>query len=199
MIIIYKIIIAIFFIITLNSCNHDTIIIKNNLKKSAETIIDNKNFPFYYIGDSYYIDEIKYTPKEDYFYKEEGTATIFDLDLHGKKTINNEIIDVTSLTGTHKTLPIPSVVKITNLDNLTFLIIRINDRGPNNNNDIIMVSMKVAKLLNFYNVGYANVKLEILKDESLQLKKVTESINESIIDDTMNSVPAGKVNITNLD
>ena len=199
MIRIYKIIITIFLILTLNSCNLESVNVKKNLEKKAEKNIENNIYPFYYIGDSYYIDGVKYIPKENYLYKEEGTATFFDPSLHGKRTISNEIIDVTSLTGAHKTLPIPSVVKITNLDNLTFLIIRINNRGPDNNKDIIMVSMKVAKLLNFYDTGYANVRLEILKDESIQLKKVTESINVPIIDDTIDSVPAGEVNITNLD
>ena len=145
MIRIYKIIITIFLILTLNSCNLESVNVKKNLEKKAEKNIENNIYPFYYIGDSYYIDGVKYIPKENYLYKEEGTATFFDPSLHGKRTINNEIIDVTSLTGAHKTLPIPSVVKITNLDNLTFLIIRINNRGPDNNKDIIMVSMKVAK------------------------------------------------------
>ena len=92
--------------------------------------------------------------------------------MHKVKTINNDVNKVTELLGRHKTLPLPSIVKITNLENGFSLIIKINDRHEDNAS-IIQVSRKVAQLLRFYKNKNARVRVEILKDPSKQMKVVT--------------------------
>ena len=188
----------IFIIIILNSCITQEL---NNEQVNTEIKKDKDNNDFYYykIGDPYYIDDIKYIPKENYKYSEVGRASFFDKRYHGRKTANNEIINITSLIAAHKTLPLPSVVKVTNLENDTSLIVRVNDRGPLNNTDIIMVSRRVAELLNFYDQKYTNVRIEILEDESRQLKLVAESVNMDITSETITAAPTTDVNVTNID
>ena len=78
-------------------------------------------------------------------------ANFYGKELHNKKTINNDLNKVTELLGRHKTLPLPSIVKITNLDNGLYLTIKINDRH-NDNSSLIQVSRKTAQLLRFYKI-----------------------------------------------
>ena len=117
--------------------------------------------------------------------------------MHNKRTVNNELNKVTELLARHKTLPLPSVVKITNLENGLFLIIRVNDRN-HNNASIIEVSRKVAQLLRFYKTGIARVKVEIIADASKQLKIVTKSMNDSDFNITLDSSPTETVFISDL-
>lgn len=68
-----------------------------------------------------------------------------------------------SLTAAHRTLPLPSIVKITNLENGRSLVVRVNDRGPYARNRIVDVSKKVAQLLGFLEKGTAKVRVEVLE------------------------------------
>ena len=168
-------------------------IIKNETKKQ------NNNIPIYFIGEAYDIDGVTYIPKENYDYVETGLASFYGPDLHRKKTANNEYNKVTELYARHKTLPLPSLVKITNLENGLSLIVRINDRGPENNSRIIEVSRKVAQLLRFYKSKIAKVKIEVLPYESKQLRTVIQSMSDPYFDETLAAVPTESVLITNLD
>ena len=140
----------------------------------------------------------KYTPNENYSYEEVGLATYYDKDLHNQKTLNNDLNKVTELLGRHKTLPLPSIVKITNLENGLSLTIKIIDRHDDNAS-IIQVSRKVAQLLRFYKNKIAKVKVEILSDPSKQWKNVTMSINDDNFNSTVDSAPTEIVSITNID
>tara|TARA_Y100000590_G_scaffold322118_1_gene364723 strand:+ start:2864 stop:3778 length:915 start_codon:yes stop_codon:yes gene_type:complete len=174
------------------------ILIKNKIihkKESKKTEINNKIF--YYLGEEYYIEGVKYIPKENYKYAEKGLATFYGKELHNVKTINNDLNKVTELLGRHKTLPIPSTVKITNLENGLSLIIKINDRHDDNTS-IIQVSRKVAQLLKFYKNKIARVKVEILSDPSKQMKIVTQSMNDPDFDNTIDSAPTESVEIFDL-
>ena len=167
---------------------------KKNLDKensSSENI-------FYLIGDPYFIEGVKYTPKEDYSYLEVGLATFYDRELHNQKTLNNDLNKVTELLGRHKTLPLPSIVKITNLENGLSLTIKVIDRHDDNAS-IIQVSRKVAQLLRFYKNRIARVKVEILSDPSKQWKNVTMSINDEDFNSTVESAPTEIVSISNID
>lgn len=155
------------------------------------------NTPIYIVGDPYYIEGVEHNPQENYNYNEKGLATYYGKDLHNKRTVNNELNKVTELLARHKTLPLPSVVKITNLENGLFLIIRVNDRN-HNNTSIIQVSRKVAQLLRFYKTGIARVKVEIIADASKQLKIVTKSMNDSDFNITLDSSPTETVFISDL-
>jgi len=173
---------------------------KKNIQKSDDSKKENfsKNRIFYLIGDPYYIEGVKYTPKENYTYQEVGLATYYDKELHNQRTVNNDLNKVTELLGRHKTLPLPSIIKITNLENGLFLTIKIVDRHDDNTS-IIQVSRKVAQLLRFYKNKIAKVKVEILSDPSKQWKNVTMSINDDNFTSTVDSAPTEIVSISNID
>ena len=167
------------------------------INKQSNNQIKNDKI-FYLIGDPYYIEGVKYTPEENYTYLEEGLATFYDKELHNKKTANNDLNKVTELLGRHKTLPLPSIVKITNLENGLSLTIKIVDRHDENAS-IIQVSRKVAQLLRFYKKKITKSKVEILSDPSKQWKNVTMSINDNKFNETVESAPTEIVSIINID
>ena len=173
---------------------------KKNIQQSDDSKKENfsKNRIFYLIGDPYYIEGVKYTPEENYTYQEVGLATYYDKELHNQRTVNNDLNKVTELLGRHKTLPLPSIIKITNLENGLSLTIKIVDRHDDNAS-IIQVSRKVAQLLRFYKNKIAKVKLEILSDPSKQWKNVTMSINDDNFTSTVDSAPTEIVSISNID
>jgi rare lipoprotein A len=169
---------------------------KIDLKVEEDKV--NKNKIFYLIGEPYYIEGVKYVPEENYSYEEIGLATFYDKELHNKRTANNDLNKVTELLGRHKTLPLPSIVKITNLENGLSLTIKIIDRHDDNTS-IIQVSRKVAQLLRFYKNKITKTKVEILPDPSRQWKNVTMSINDKDFNNTVESAPTEIVSISNID
>ena len=124
----------------------------------------------YKVGNPYKILGRWYYPKEDYSYSEVGIASWYGPDFHAKRTANGEKYNMHSLTAAHRTLPLPSIVKITNLENGRSLVVRVNDRGPYARNRIVDVSKKVAQLLGFLEKGTAKVRVEVLEKESKNLK-----------------------------
>ena len=152
----------------------------------------------YIVGDPYFIEGVEYIPAENYSYSKIGFATYYGKELHNKLTINKDLNKVTELLGRHKTLPLPSIVKITNLENGLSVVVKINDRH-NENSSIIQVSRKTAQLLRFYRNKIARVRVDILADPSKQMKLVTQSMNLDTFNDTVNSSPTEPVSILNLD
>jgi len=120
----------------------------------------------YKIGNPYQIDGTWYYPQEDDDYVETGVASWYGPGFHGKKTANGELYDQTAMTAAHRTLPLPSVVRVTNLKNGRSVVLRVNDRGPFAKNRIIDVSQTAAKELGFVVDGTAPVRVEILAAES---------------------------------
>lgn len=127
---------------------------------------------YFKIGTPYQVDGKWYYPAEDYAYVQEGTASWYGQDFHGKKTANGEKYDMNAVTAAHPTLPMPSVVRVTNLDNGRQLNVRVNDRGPFHSNRIIDLSRRAAQLLGFYDAGTAHVRVEIDATESINLKNL---------------------------
>lgn len=125
----------------------------------------------YKIGNPYVIFGTTYYPKEDYNYSEVGIASWYGSDFHAKSTANGEKYDMNSLTAAHRTLPLPSIVKVTNLENGRSVILRVNDRGPYAKNRIIDISKKGAEILGFCNQGTTRVKVEVMAEESKKLKE----------------------------
>jgi rare lipoprotein A len=123
----------------------------------------------YKVGKPYRIKGIWYYPQIDYGYVEEGVASWYGPGFHGKATANGEIYDQNDMTAAHRTLPMPSVVRVTNLENGRSIKLRINDRGPFAQGRIIDLSRRGAQLLGFYNAGTAPVRVEIEAEESRQL------------------------------
>jgi rare lipoprotein A len=101
-----------------------------------------------------------YVPEDDPHYHAEGIASWYGSDFHGRATANGEIFDAESISAAHPTLPLPSYVRVTNLNNGHSLIVRVNDRGPYAANRIIDVSRRAARLLAFTNRGTAWVRVE---------------------------------------
>ncbi|MAU38657.1 MAG: septal ring lytic transglycosylase RlpA family protein [Rhizobiales bacterium TMED94] len=123
-----------------------------------------KKSPFsggvYKIGKPYQIEDKIFYPKESFNYLESGVASWYGPNFDGKKTANGEIFNMNLLTAAHKTLQLPSMVKVTNIENNRSLILRVNDRGPFVKNRIIDVSKRAASILGFQKDGTANVIVE---------------------------------------
>ena len=137
---------------------------------STEATKTNDKTPGHYkIGDPYKINGAWYYPKVDYGYRETGIASWYGPQFHGKPTAKGEIFDMNSLSAAHRTLPLPSVVRVTNLDNGRTLKVRINDRGPFARGRIIDMSRRGAQLLGFKRAGTTTVRVEILERESRQM------------------------------
>ncbi|WP_374763866.1 septal ring lytic transglycosylase RlpA family protein [Yunchengibacter salinarum] len=113
------------------------------------------------IGKPYKVAGRWYTPKEDPGYDRVGYASWYGRKFHGKRTANGEIYDMNQLTAAHKTLPLPSFVKVTNLENGRSLILRVNDRGPFVGDRIIDISRRGAQLLGFEKQGVTKVRVQI--------------------------------------
>ncbi|MHA1550129.1 MAG: septal ring lytic transglycosylase RlpA family protein [Alphaproteobacteria bacterium] len=136
----------------------------------------------YKIGKSYSVDGMEYTPKEETEYQAEGMASWYGSEFAGQKTANGAIFNPQGYTAAHKTLPLPSVVKITNLDNGRLTYARVNDRGPFTKNRVMDVSEAVATELQMKAQGTARVKVELMPVESAELKRLA-----------MQSTPASSV------
>src|SRR5271169_1151357 len=114
----------------------------------------------YRVGKPYTVAGRVYVPEEDVNYREEGLASWYGDDFHGRLTANGEIFDMTSLSAAHPTLPMPCYARVTNLTNGKSLIVRVNDRGPYHGNRLIDVSNRAAELLEFKGNGVARVRVE---------------------------------------
>ncbi len=129
----------------------------------------------YKIGDPYQINGVWYYPAEDYSYNETGVASFYGgetsgTNFHGRLTANGELYDMNALTAAHQTLPMPSLVRVTNLENGRSIVLRVNDRGPFARGRILDVSRRSAQLLGFEGRGTAKVRVQLLTEESRQLK-----------------------------
>jgi rare lipoprotein A len=114
----------------------------------------------YRVGKPYIVAGRIYVPEEDVNYREEGMASWYGDDFHGRQTANGEVFDMGALTAAHPTLPMPCYARVTNLSNGKSLIVRVNDRGPYHGNRLIDVSNKAAELLEFKGNGVARVRVE---------------------------------------
>lgn len=128
--------------------------------------------PHYKVGQPYQINGTWYYPAEDFEYDETGIASWYGEAFHAKTTANGEIFDLNGLTAAHKTLPMPSIVQVTNLENGRSLKLRVNDRGPFVRGRIIDVSRRAAQLLGFEEQGTAKVRVQILVPESIQVAAI---------------------------
>lgn len=122
--------------------------------------------PIYKVGQPYQIGGEWYYPREDYSYDETGVASWYGQDFHEHRTANGEIFNKDELTAAHRTLPLPTLARVTNLDNGKSIVVRINDRGPFSSGRIIDMSQRAAQLLGFENQGTAKVRVQVLADES---------------------------------
>ena len=92
-----------------------------------------------------------------------GISSFYAEDFHGKLTANGEVYDMYGLTAAHKTMPLNTICRVTNLENNKSLILRINDRGPYIKGRILDCSYGAAKKLDFINQGTTKVKIEVIE------------------------------------
>ncbi len=92
-----------------------------------------------------------------------GVSSFYGIDFHGKLTANGEVFDMYGLTAAHKSLPLNTIVRVTNLANNKSLILRINDRGPYIKGRILDCSYGAAKKLDFLSQGTTKVRIEIIE------------------------------------
>ncbi len=142
-------------------------------KKIAGTTSQSKGA--YKVGSPYTIRGKRYYPSVDYDYNKVGVASWYGPNFHGKKTANGEIYNQNDLTAAHKTLPLPSIVRVTNLKNGKSLIVRVNDRGPYAHGRIIDMSKRAAELLGFKNQGTAKVRVQVLEAESRKVASIARN------------------------
>jgi rare lipoprotein A len=111
-------------------------------------------------------------------HKESGTASFYGVGFHGRPTASGEIYNQYRLTAAHKTLPLGTIVKVTNPQNNKSVFLKINDRGPFIKGRIIDVSTKAAEMLGFRNKGTAYVNIEVVDEE--ETPKDLEAASEDI-------------------
>ena len=99
-------------------------------------------------------------------FKEKGMASWYGNKFHGNKTSNGEIYDMYAMTAAHKRLPLPSYVKVTNLNNNKSVVVRVNDRGPFHKGRIIDLSFAAASKLGIDKVGTAPVEISVVGNKS---------------------------------
>jgi len=120
----------------------------------------------------YTIKGIKYQPlKTGKGFSDKGHASWYGQKFHGHLTANGEVYDMYEMTAAHKTLPLPSFVRVTNLKNDKQVVVRVNDRGPFHNNRVIDLSYAAALKLGVLKTGIADVKLDVIHID--QAGKVT--------------------------
>jgi rare lipoprotein A len=127
------------------------------------------------VGSPYKIRGRVYRPQETYTYSQTGIASWYGPKFHGKMTANGEIFDKYELTAAHKTLQMPSLVRVTNLSNGRSIVVRVNDRGPYAHGRLIDLSERSAELLGFKSKGTAKVRLDLLPQESRMVADIAKS------------------------
>lgn len=115
--------------------------------------------PYTVLGKTYHVMD---NPRG---FRQRGVASWYGNKFHGRQTSNGEIYDMYAMTAAHKTLPIPSYVRVTNLANNRSIIVRVNDRGPFHDDRIIDLSYTAARKLGYANAGTANVTVEYIDPE----------------------------------
>lgn len=124
----------------------------------------------YKVGKPYKINGKWYRPAVDDDYDRRGVASWYGPNFHGKPTANGEVFDMALVSAAHTTLPLPSLVEVTNLENGRKLVVRVNDRGPFAHNRIIDLSRAAAQELGFLEQGLAKVRVRFVGPASLDVR-----------------------------
>ncbi|HEY5210459.1 MAG TPA: septal ring lytic transglycosylase RlpA family protein [Stellaceae bacterium] len=124
---------------------------------------------FYKVGKPYQIQGTWYYPSENWSYDETGIASWYGEQFHGRYTADGEVFNLNELSAAHRTLPMPAVVRVTNLENGRSIKLRVNDRGPYARGRIIDVSRRAAQMLGFEGQGTAKVRVQIDVPDSMKV------------------------------
>ncbi|MCF6214721.1 MAG: septal ring lytic transglycosylase RlpA family protein [Emcibacter sp.] len=127
--------------------------------------------PVHKVGNPYKIAGKTYHPAIDPHYDRVGLASWYGSQFHGRKTANGDVFNMNDLTAAHTTLPMPSHVRVTNVENGRWLILMVNDRGPFVGDRIIDVSRRAAQLLGFEKKGVTKVRVQAVTGPRGELPK----------------------------
>jgi rare lipoprotein A len=165
----------------------------------AKQLQDNsvsKELGEYKVGKPYQVRGVWYYPSADYDYDETGIASWYGPGFHGKRTANGAIFDENKVSAAHKTLPLPSVVRVTNLENGRSIKVLVNDRGPFAEGRIIDLSRRAAQLLDTERSGTARVRVQILETDSRQVAAAAQGLSPD--NPQPEAAPTGTVVVENL-
>lgn len=171
-----------FLIISLlinSSCTNTRVLLEGTKKvlnkdkeiKNSKEGSDQLTLGHYKVGNPYKVDGKEYIPMLVSEYDETGIASWYGPKFHLKRTANGEIFDQDEISAAHKTLPLPSIVKVTNINNRSTIYLRVNDRGPFVNDRIIDFSKQAAIKFNFYKNGIADVRVQLIDSGPHLLEK----------------------------
>ena len=137
----------------------------------------------------------KYRVLDDHSgYVEEGLASYYGKKFHGRRTSSQEVYDMYAFTAAHKTLPLPSFARVTNLDNGKSVVVRINDRGPFHPGRVIDLSYAAAVKLGYREKGTARVRVEALSaDEAADANASAIASTASAMDKLVEGLPTTTV------
>lgn len=142
--------------------------------------------PKYYIGTAYKVDDVQYIPVEDMTYNQTGVAGIIPTELNGTKTSNGEVFDINQMVATSKTLPLPTIARVTNLDNGQSVVVRINNRGPFVNTRLMDLSPAAAQKIGLN--GQGKVQIQVMGDQSIAVKNATLGATAPVVVETTTAV-----------
>ncbi|MDD5409854.1 MAG: septal ring lytic transglycosylase RlpA family protein [Methylobacter sp.] len=180
----------ILLIFVLCSCTTEQIKTTDSLSQPPVTTNSTVKHPFRYLSKLHFGDldtqntaaeEENLLPRIARYFKQ-GIASWYGSDFHGKKTANGEIYDMYAMTAAHKTLPMSSYVRVTNLENQRSVIVRINDRGPYHGDRVMDLSYAAAKKLDLHEAGLGAVEIKAIAPEQAlaQLQKSAETQEKDI-------------------
>ncbi|MBQ7055500.1 MAG: septal ring lytic transglycosylase RlpA family protein [Alphaproteobacteria bacterium] len=149
--------------------------------------------PKYYVGSAYKVDGVQYIPVEDLTYNQTGVAGVIPMELNGTKTSNGEVFDAAQMLATSKTLPLPTIARVTNLENGQSVIVRVNNRGPFVNTRLMDLSPAAAQQIGLN--GQGKVQIQVLAEQSTAVKNATlgvvaQPVGETVVVETTAAAPA---------
>ncbi len=150
----------------------------------ARTLAGNRS-PYTVLGKTYHV-----MPTED-GYNERGIASWYGEKFHGHKTSNGEVFDMYKVSGAHKSLPIPSFLRVTNLDNNRSIVVRVNDRGPFHGDRIVDLSYAAAFKLGYADRGTARVQLEAIIPDGVAVDRAVANNNNTLPRQTLRVASTG--------
>lgn len=155
---------------THSSCDEKRVLLVYDFLKD-HNIINKRGY--HKVGRPYKIDGVEFWPRTQKVYSETGRASWYGTKFYNKNTANGEIFKKGDLTAAHRTLPLPSLVRVTNLENGKTIVLKVNDRGPfvKSKERIIDVSEEAAVRLGFKNQGTAKVRVELLEYATQELNQ----------------------------
>jgi rare lipoprotein A len=156
----------------------------DTLQPSGPSALARAIEPGYKIGNPYRIAGQWYKPEERFDLVQHGIASWYGPGFHGRLTANGEQYDMHAFTAAHRTLQLPSIVRVENLENGKTVIVRVNDRGPYVDGRIIDLSRKAAAALDLQHKGLARVKVAVLPDHSRRVAAMAKNkANVGAMDD----------------